>query len=124
MAETPMHFSRKKADAYSNGIFLISLGILFLTDTWWPGILVAIWATMAIRQILTERYYDFAISSIVLLGFFAITFFSVKWSILLPVLFVLGGIFIIFREYFAPEEEDIVLEEAEELEEEERKDGK
>jgi hypothetical protein len=33
---------RKRASSISGGIFLIGLGVLFLTGWWWPGILVVI----------------------------------------------------------------------------------
>lgn len=92
--------SKKKTEAISNGVFLITLGILFYTDAWWPGILIAIWATLAIRQYFSGRTYDLIISSIILIGLFFVTFFNIKWSLLIPVLFVIGGIYIIFREYF------------------------
>jgi Na+/H+ antiporter NhaD/arsenite permease-like protein len=48
--------------------------------------------------------YDFFISSFILLGLFAISFFKFDWTFLLPVLFVVGGIYIIFREYFFAED--------------------
>jgi hypothetical protein len=101
--------SKNKTEAISRGVLLISLGILFFTNTWWPGILLAIWATLAIKQYFSGRIYDLVISSIVLLGLYLISFFDINWSLLLPILFVVGGIYIIFREYFFPgatDEED------------------
>lgn len=92
--------SKRKADAIANGAFLICLGILFYTNYWWPGILLALWVTVSLRQFLTGRVYDFCISTFVLLGLFVVSFFDFEWSVLLPVLFVVGGIYIIFREYF------------------------
>ncbi len=96
--------SKRKSDAIANGVFLISLGVLFYTNYWWPGILLALWINVGLRQFLTGRLYDFTISSVILLGLFAISFFEVEWTILLPVLFVVGGIYIIFREYFFAED--------------------
>lgn len=96
--------SKRKSDAISNGVFLIALGLLFYTNFWWPGILLAIWAALGLRQYLTGRIYDFIISSVILLGLFIITFFKLDWSVLMPVLFVVGGIYIIFREYFFAED--------------------
>lgn len=92
--------SKKKSDTIANGAFLISLGILLYTNYWWPGILLALWVSIALRQYLTGRIYDLSISSLILLGLFIITFFNFEWAILLPILFVVGGIYIIFREYF------------------------
>lgn len=101
--------SKRKSEAISNGVFLISLGILFYTNAWWPGILIAIWATLALRQYFSGRIYDLMISSVILIGLFLINFFNINWSLLMPILFVVGGIYIIFREYFfsgATDEED------------------
>lgn len=96
--------SKKKAYSISNGIFLISLAILIVTKAWWPGILLAIWATLASRQYLSGRLYYAIVSSIVLLGLFAISFFKYDFDILAPILLVVGGIFIIVREYFFTED--------------------
>lgn len=98
--------SKRKSDALSNGVFLISLGILFYTNSWWPGILLAIWAALALRQYLTGRLYDLAISSFILIGLFLITVLKLDWAVLMPILFVVGGIYIIFREYFFAESSD------------------
>lgn len=96
--------SKRKADVFSNGAFLISLGILFYTNAWWPGILLAIWIALFLRQYLTGRTYDAIISSVILLGLFFFSFFDFQWAVVMPVLFVLGGIYIIFREYFFTED--------------------
>lgn len=92
--------SKRKSDAISNGVFLIGIGILFFTDAWWPGILVAIWASIAVRQFFSSRFYDMLITSLILWGIVIISLFKFDWGVLIPVLFVLGGIYIIFREYF------------------------
>jgi hypothetical protein len=96
--------SKRKADAISNGVFLVCLGILFYTRFWWPGILLALWALLVVRQYLTGRMYDLIISSIILLGLFVVNYFNINWSILMPALFVVGGIYLIFREYYYSEE--------------------
>lgn len=109
--------SKKKADAISNGIFLIAIGILVFTSYWWPGILIAIWATLATRQYLTGRLYDLILTTILLLGLSVVIILNLNWSVLVPVLLVLGGIHIIFREYCsaegAGETEDELIEETE-----------
>lgn len=96
--------SRKKAHAISNGIFLVSLGILIATGLWWPGIILALWATIASRQYLSGRYYAAALSSLLLLGLFIVSFFEFKANVFVPILLVLGGGFIIFRESMNPDD--------------------
>jgi hypothetical protein len=114
-------FSKKKADAISNGIFLISIGILVYTNAWWPGMLLAIWATLATRQYLTGRIYDLFLTTLMLVGLSLVIYFDLNWSVLVPVLLVLGGIHLIFREYCSAEgagedEVDLVNETEKELE--------
>lgn len=113
--------SKRKADAISNGIFLIGIGILVFTGFWWPGILLVLWATLASRQYLTGRLYDLILTSIFLIGLSMIILFDLNWTVLIPVLFVLGGIHIIFREYCFAEgdgenEEDSIIEAEKEIE--------
>jgi hypothetical protein len=119
-----MYMSKKKADAISNGVFLIGLGILVYTNYWWPGILIPLWATLALRQALTGRFYDLIIATIILLGLFLLTFFNLNWMIIVPVLLILGGIHIIFREYCVAEgieEEDPIEEKEKEIEDDAEK---
>ncbi len=92
--------SKKKADAISNGVFLVCLGILFFTNGWWPGILLALWITLSIRQLLTGRVYDCCISTILFVGLFLVAVFQLQWAVIVPVLLISGGLFFIFREYW------------------------
>lgn len=107
--------SKRKADAISNGVFLVGIGILFFANAWWPGILLVIWATLFTREFFTARYYDMFVSSVLLLGLFAVSLFNFNWTIIIPILLILGGIHIIFREYCVAEgiEEEDPIEETE-----------
>ena len=106
--------SKRKADAISNGSFLIGLGVLFYTNTWWPGILLILWIALVMRQYLTGRNYDAVLSTIILVGLFLISYIQINWSILVPVLFIIGGIYLIFKEYFYSD--DDMEEQIDELE--------
>ena len=111
--------SKKKADALSNGVFLICLAILVYTEAWWPGILLAIWATLGTREYLTGRYYDLFLSTLILVGLFIVTLLKLDWAVIIPVLLILGGLHIIFREYCVAEgveEEDPIEETEKEIE--------
>lgn len=105
---SPLHFSRRKASALSTGIFLIILGILAYTDSWWPGMLIALWGLLASRQFLTGRIYDLMITTAMLIGLFFVYYLKIDWSVLMPVLLVTGGIYVIFREYYYSEVDDEV----------------
>lgn len=94
------HMAKGKIDAISTGALLICLGVLFYTHLWWPGILVAIWIHLALKQYLSGRIFDLIVSSFVLLGLTFIASTRIDWAVVLPVMFVVGGIYLIFREFF------------------------
>lgn len=98
--------SKNKSDAISNGLFLISLGGLFYFNFWWPGILLSIWVLLAVRQFLTGRKFDLILTSIVLLGLFLVAYFNINFAHLMPALFILGGLYVILREYFYTEDKE------------------
>lgn len=119
-----MLMSKKKADAISNGVFLIGLGILIYSEAWWPGILAALWATLAVRQYFTGRIYDLVLTTIFLWGLFVVVLLKLNWSVIIPVLLILGGIHLIFREYCVAEgieDEDVIEETEKEIEDEQPK---
>lgn len=96
--------SKRKADSISNGAFLIGIGMLLYSNQWWPNFLLVLWVTLVLRQYLTGRIYDTILSTILLLGLFLVSYIKINWSVIIPVLFVIGGIYLIFREYFYAEE--------------------
>lgn len=97
--------TRSKIEAIGNGVFLICLGFLFYLNWWWPGILVAVWASLATRQILSGRKQDLILTSFLLGSLFIVAFFKLSWDLITPVLFVLGGAYLIIREFYYDEEE-------------------
>lgn len=113
--------TQKRADTVSLGIFLIGLGMIIYLDSWWPGILLAIGASLVIRQFLRGRDYDMVISTIVFGGLFSYFYFKVDWANVMAVLFTVGGIYLIFREYFVTKQRvgrEQIEEERQNLEEE------
>ena len=92
--------SKKKATVISNGIFLICVGIMIFTNTWWPGIIVAIAVTITSRQYLYGRYYSAIISAVIFTALFILAMTRFNFDVLAPILFIIAGIFLIIREYF------------------------
>lgn len=94
-------FPKRKADAISNGVFLILLGILFYTQQWWPGLLFAIGLSFAIRQYLTGRRVNFFIT-LLLIGLLGVLTVAGKmFSLLFPILFIGLGVCLIVKECFS-----------------------
>lgn len=116
--------SRKRAKALSVALFLIGLAIVSYMGAWWPGIMLAVGIPLALRQYLLGRHYDMMVSLFVFIGVFVTVQFNISWEILLPVLFALGGVYILFREYLESTEETLEEEEEDinqEIEEDQHK---
>ena len=92
--------SKKKATMISNGIFFFFLGIMIFTNSWWPGIIVALGVTLTSRQYLSGRYYSAIISAVIFTAVFLFALSRFNFDVLAPVLFILAGIFLIVREYY------------------------
>lgn len=112
--------SKKKASSLSAALFLIGLASLIFTDAWWPGIMLIVGVPLALRQFLTGRHYDTMMTLLVFVGTFVTVQFDISWRVFLPVLFTLGALYILFREFFGPDEteedetEDLLNHEIEE----------
>ena len=92
--------------------------MLAYLNYWWPTILLVIGISLLVRQFMRGRLYDMAITTIIFGGLFVFFFFNVGWDVLMPVLFTLGGIYIIFREWFVTKDrvgDDEVEAEAKEI---------
>lgn len=96
--------SHKKTKALTFVLFLVGLAIISFFNYWWPGIMLVIGIPLALRQYLFRRYYDVAITLVVFLGVFVTVAFHIEWKLLLPILFVLGAIYIFFRDFIESKE--------------------
>lgn len=90
---------RKRAKILALIIFLIALATITYLGTWWPGIMLAVGLPLAILQYLQGRLYDMGITLFVFVGAFITVNFNIQWEILLPILFAIGGVYIVFREW-------------------------
>lgn len=122
------HASKRRAKAFTIVIFLIGLVIVAFMDAWWPGMMLVVGIPLAIRQLLLGRHFDMCMTLFVFVGGFISVQYDIAWKTLLPIVFALGGIYLLFREYLeskmqtlAEEEEDMNQEIEEEQEEEHKK---
>lgn len=96
--------SKRKAHTLSFVFFLIGLALTTYFKYWWPGIMLAIGLPIALRQYLLGKRFDMYVTLIVFLGVFITVQFNIKWEIVLPVLFTLGGLYVFFKEFFGPKD--------------------
>lgn len=83
------------------GVFLIGLALLFLTGWWWPGIMFVIGAAI-IARVYAEGHdwqHPDARGGLVVIAIglvFSLNVFSFLGGNLLPILFILLGIYLLF----------------------------
>ncbi len=110
--------SKRRAKAITTALFLVGLALISYLGAWWPGIMLAIGLPLALRHYLLGQHYDMWISLFVFCGVFVTVQFDISWEILLPVLFAIGGIYILFREFLEGSEEETLDEKDEEINDE------
>lgn len=97
----------KRAKAFALALFLIGLAVIIYLQAWWPGILLAVGLPLALKQYLRGRTYDAGLSLFIFgVGFISVQF-DISWQILLPVLFVIGAIYIFCRELMESSDEEL-----------------
>ena len=61
--------------------------------------MVAVGAPLALRQYLLGRHYDMGVTILVFFGTFITVQFDISWRIFLPILFTIGAVYILLREF-------------------------
>ena len=60
--------SQERGNQVGGGIFMVGLGLLFLTRFWWPGIMFVIGASILGRTIAEGRPWQSATSAFIMIG--------------------------------------------------------
>ena len=83
---------KQNADTISGGVLLIGLGVLFLFDWFWPGILLLIGVVSLVNQWIKGRFAS-GLTSLLVLGGLTIAFsFNFDWAIVFPVVLIGLGV--------------------------------
>ncbi len=98
--------SNRRAKAISGAVFLLGLAVISFQFSLWPAIMVVIGISLATRQYLLGHIYDMCLSLLVFLGVFFTALYDVSSDILLPVVFIIGAIYILSKEFWHRHEED------------------
>lgn len=90
--------SEQRADAVGKGVFLIGLGLLFLFNFWWPGILLVILASLGVRHLILGKFWEFVLLVALFVLLFVISFYHFEERYIIPALLIIGGTYFIIRE--------------------------
>jgi predicted membrane protein len=92
--------SQRKALIFSFILFLLGVAVLTYVRNFWPAIALVLGIPLALKQYLTGKHYDMAMTLFVFIGIFVTVQFDISWHILLPILFTFGGIYVFCKEFF------------------------
>ena len=101
--ETEDKGKKRKGDAITGGIFLISLGVLIFTNWWWPGIMFALGLSAGAGLVFRGKIWSgigtmaffFAIPIIV----WIIEETAIPWSIVGPLVLVGLGVIVLVKAF-------------------------
>jgi hypothetical protein len=95
---------KRRGDAVSGGIFLISLGVLIITNWWWPGIMFALGLSSGAGLIFRGRIWQGILS----LAFFCSIPFAIwiiqeteiPWTLVGPLVLIGIGVIVLVKALF------------------------
>ena len=104
---------RENAAQVSGGVFLVGIGMLFLTGWWWPGVLFVGAATMIARTLAEGRPLRHAKGAFWMIGFGILfsapeligTVASSFWQFF-PLILIVIGLFMVFGGRYRPTVDD------------------
>ena len=83
---------KQNSDTIGGGVFLIGLGVLFLFDWFWPGILALIGIVAFVNQWLKGNLTG-GLTSLILFGGLALVFsVGIDWGIIVPIALIGFGL--------------------------------
>ena len=102
--------SNHKAQILALCLFIICVAIMFSIKSWWPEVLLVIGIPLALKQYLNGHRFDMISSLIVFVGGYITVKFKIAWEVVLPVIFTLGGLYILLREFFTSSKTEVEKE--------------
>ncbi len=95
---------RKRASGISGGIFLIGLGILLITDWWWPGILLVIGLSGGAEQIfrgqMARGIGTIAFFSAIPIVIAIVQSTDISWAIVGPFILIVLGVITLVNTFY------------------------
>jgi hypothetical protein len=101
---------QKQASSISGGIFLIGLGALFLTNWWWPGILVVIGlsggAELIFRGQIAKGLGTIAFFCGIPLIWTIVQSTNISWAIIGPFILIAIGVIMLVKVFFLKDDNE------------------
>jgi hypothetical protein len=98
---------KRRGDAISGGIFLISLGVLIFTNWWWPGIMFALGlssgAGLIFRGKIWQGILSLAFFCSIPIAIWIIQETDIPWTLVGPLILIGVGVIVLVKALFLRE---------------------
>lgn len=91
--------NNKNRTGIAGGVFLIGLGFLALTGTWWPGILIVIGLAACADRMFVGNYLQGLLALAFFVGVSIFSTLQVQWHILGPFIFISLGLIVLVKAF-------------------------
>ncbi len=91
---------KHEADGISGGLFLIGLGVIFLTGWWWPGIMVAIGIAAVGSLVFRGKYAEAVGPALIFFGIPLIVESNVPWDLFWPMILIGLGVIVLVKNFY------------------------
>jgi len=110
--------SKRRANSFFYAVLLLMLAVIGFTQSWWPGITLAIGTALCFKNFLLKGWRDLIANAIIFGGIYSYYQYNLDWELFLPVMFILSAIFVLFREFTPGIKQETEVEIEEELNQE------
>ena len=94
---------KRAADGITGGLFLIGLGVLLLTQWWWPGIMVVLGIAVGAGLIFRGRYIPAIVAMVIFFGIPILTTANIPWGIFGPMVLIGIGVIALVKSLYLRE---------------------
>jgi hypothetical protein len=85
----------------AGGVMLVGLGMLWLTNWWWPGIMLVIGCALAAERFIKGQIAQavgvFALFLAIPLGIAILQDINIPWKVVIPFVLIAIGLVVVFR---------------------------
>ena len=85
------------------GLFLIGLGVIWLAEWWWPGIMVVLGIAIGSGLVFRSRYVPALVVMVIFFGIPLLAEAHIPWSLFAPMVLIGLGVIILTKTFLLRE---------------------
>jgi hypothetical protein len=84
----------------TGGLFLIGLGVIWLADWWWPGIMVVLGIAAGSGLVFRGRYTPGIVVMAIFFGIPILTEAQIPWDLFAPMVLIGVGVIVVAKAFY------------------------